>query len=213
MTRVRGPQQIRRTGAFTLLEVIVAVLLIAMISLTLQRFVDAMLTGIAASTEREAEAEKISALMRYLGVQLNAIPPSGIERLKGDRHKFNNLYADELTWRCRGGAGTLTTSADGEWRVTLMLRPQKEKQSKYDLGLRRVRVEGGTDKDWNWVPLLPDVPELKIDYFDADLNAPMERWTDGSRLPLLVTITFRRAGDAVPETATFKINPAEAQRR
>jgi prepilin-type N-terminal cleavage/methylation domain-containing protein len=203
----------RRCQAFTLLEVIVAVLLIALISLSLQRFVDAMLTGISASSEREAEAEKISALFRYLSAQLNAIPPSGLERLKGDRHKFNNLYADELTWRCRGGAGTLTSSADGEWRVTLMLRPQKERQSKYDLGLRRVRVEGGSDKEWNWVPLLTDVPELKIDYYDADLNAPMERWTDNSRLPLLVTVTFRRASDPVPETATFKVNPAEAQRR
>lgn len=203
----------RRRAAFTLLEVIIAVLLIAMISLTLQRFVDAMLTGIAASSEREAESEKIAALMRYLGAQLNAIPPSGIERLKGDRHKYNNLYADELTWRCRGGAGTLTSSADGEWRVTLMLRPQKERSSKYDLGLRRVRVEGGSEKDWNWVPLCFDVPELKIDYFDADLNAPMERWTDGARLPLLVTITFRRGSEPVPETATFKVNQAEAQRR
>ena len=50
----------RSNSAFTLFEVILAVLLIAMIAVTVQRFVSAMMTGIEISQDRQRETEVTS---------------------------------------------------------------------------------------------------------------------------------------------------------
>ena len=200
------------TRGFTLLEVMIAVVLIALVAVTIQRFVEATLTGIQHSMEREEESETISGLFRYIDTQLDELPFKGQGAIAGTPHQFGNqLPSDELEWRCRPGHGTLTRAGDGEWRVTLMLRPQGERSNKFDLGLRRRSVENGTDKDWNWVPLLTDVAGIKFQYFDARLNAPVNRWQDPNARPLLVQMWLWRTKNSLPEMATFTVNSALTQ--
>jgi prepilin-type N-terminal cleavage/methylation domain-containing protein len=208
---VRLGTAVRRSG-FTLLEVIIAVVLIALIAVTVQQFVQATLTGISFSTEREAEEEGLAALFRHVEAQLDALPARGQGLLLGTPHKFNGFSSDELQWRCRAGQGTLTGAADGEWFVTLMLLPQKAKPNKYDLGLRRKNVNTPqTDKEMNWVPLLLDVAAVKFDFFDPRLNAWLDRWNDQNARPLLVRMQLWRNREAVPDVATFTINSAQTQ--
>jgi prepilin-type N-terminal cleavage/methylation domain-containing protein len=198
--------------AFTLLEVMIAVLLIAMVAVTIQRFVEATLTGIRHSLEREEESEAMSGLFRLIDTQLDDLPLKGQAVIVGNPHHFaDQLPSDELEWRCRPGQGTLTGAGEGEWRVTLMLRPQPENARKYDLGLRRRSVEFGTDKDWNWVPLLKDVAGVKFLYFDSRLNASVNRWQDPNARPLLVQMWLWKTRNSLPEMATFTVNSALTQ--
>ena len=199
-------------GAFTLLEVIIAVVLIALIAVTVQQFVQATLTGISFSTEREAEEEALAALFRHVEAQLDALPSRGQGLLLGTPHKFNGLSSDELQWKCRAGQGTLTGAAEGEWQVTLALLPEKAKPGKYDLGLRRKSVNAPpSDKEMNWVPLLLDVAAIKFDFFDPRLNAWLDRWNDQNARPLLVRMQMWRGRDSIPDVATFTINSAQTQ--
>jgi prepilin-type N-terminal cleavage/methylation domain-containing protein len=208
---IYGPREKRRRG-FTLLEVIIAVIIIALIAVTVQQFVQATLVGIQFSTEREAEEEGFAALFRHVETQLDTLPARGQGLLLGTPHKFNNLSSDEMQWKCRAGQGTLTGAAEGEWQVTLALMPQKGKAGKYDLGLRRKSVNSpASDKEMNWVPLLLDIAAIKFDYFDPRLNAWLDRWNDQNARPLLVRMQIWRTRDSVPDLATFTINSSLTQ--
>jgi hypothetical protein len=200
----------RHTSAFTLFEVILAVLLIAMIAVTIQRFVGATMTGIEVSQDRQRETEAMSALFRYVDAQLDELPIRGQMLIQGFPHKFSELNSDELQWRCSAGQGTLTGAAEGEWFVTLMLQPQQGSKT-LDIGLRRKPVNGVNDKEQNWIPLVRDIAALKFEYFDARLNAWIERWNDPNAKPLLVKMQVWRTKDSVPEMALFTINASMAQ--
>jgi type II secretory pathway pseudopilin PulG len=201
----------RRAAAFTLFEVLIAVLLIMMIAITVQRFVGATMTGIEVSQDRQRETEAMSALFRYVDVQLDELPIRGQTLIQGFPHKFGELNSDELQWRCSAGQGTLTGAAEGEWFVTMMLQPQTLNSRTLDLGLRRKPVNNANDKQQNWIPLIRDVAALKFEYFDARLNAWIERWNDPNAKPLLVKMQIWRTKESIPEIALFTINSSMAQ--
>jgi hypothetical protein len=201
----------RHNSAFTLFEVILAVLLIAMIAVTIQRFVGATMTGIEVSQDRQRETEAMSALFRYVDTQLDELPIRGQMLIQGFPHKFGELNSDELQWRCSAGQGTLTGAAEGEWFVTLTLQAQGQGSKTLDVGLRRKPVNGANDKEQNWIPLVRDIAALKFEYFDARLNAWIERWNDPNAKPLLVKMQVWRTKDSVPEMALFTINASMAQ--
>lgn len=195
--------------AFTLLEVIVATMIIGMITLTLHRFLSANLRAISFSTELTAEREALQSVVRLLETQLHDLPANEPEALKGQALKFRGLSNDEITWRCTAGAGLFTGAASGEWRVTLTVQPVSEKAAETELGLRRqpidpkVPLESGTPARgsgalaYDWLPLIRPMAALEIRYFDARLNAWLEDWTDPALRPQLVRVRlWRRAGDA-----------------
>lgn len=197
--------------AFTLIEVVVAVVLIGMIAMTLQRFVATALTGIGFSTEREMESEKTAALFRYIDAQLDDLTPRAQSSLIGTPHKFgSSLNSDELQWRCFAGSGTLSSAGEGEWFATLTLMPQSKTSTTLDLGLKRRYVDAD-EKDYDWVPLLKDVAGLKFEYYSQQLNAWLDRWNDQNSRPRLVRMLLWRTKDSLPERAVFTVNAARIE--
>lgn len=202
----------KRRAAFTLIEVIVSVLIIGLIAVTLQRFVGTALTAISLSTEEELESEKMAALFRYIDAQLDDLTPRAQSALLGTPHKFgSNLNSDELQWRCLPGAGTLTSSGEGEWFVTLTVMPQSKTSTKLDLGLKRRYVDAD-ETMYDWVPLVPDVAGLKFEYYSQQLNAWLDRWNDQNSRPRLVRMLLWRTKDSLPERAVFSVNSARIER-
>jgi len=202
----------KKRAGFTLLEVIVAVVLIGIIAVTLQRFVSTTLLGIQFSTEKELESETMSALFRYIDVQLDDITPNIQSSLLGTPHKFgNNLNSDELQWKCFTGSGTLSSSGEGEWYVTLTVMPQTKTSSKLDLGLKRRHVDAD-ERNYDWVPLLKDVSGLKFEYYSTQLNAWLDRWNDQNARPRLVRMILWKTKDSMPERAVFTVNAALIER-
>src|SRR5687768_8035326 len=111
--------------AFTLLEVIIATMIVGMITLSLHRFLSANLRAISFSTELTAEREALQGVVRLLESQLHdlAAEPGA---LQGRALKFRGLSNDEIFWRCTAGAGLLTGAATGEWRVFLTVQPTRD---------------------------------------------------------------------------------------
>ncbi|MEO5717342.1 MAG: prepilin-type N-terminal cleavage/methylation domain-containing protein [Chthoniobacterales bacterium] len=195
----------RRTLAFTLLEVTLAVAILAMMALAIYRFVSTNLTAVRLSTEMNESDARYQGLANLLTEQLQDLPP-GQGALAGEPFKFSGRSRDEMTWICPAGPGLLTRYATGDYSVTLRLRPM-ERSEEMELGIVRESEdeENPVPENKVWVSLLRGVRSMEIRYFDPRLNAWVDRWTDRSKLPHLVRLTIDRAGSSVPWEAVLPL--------
>jgi prepilin-type N-terminal cleavage/methylation domain-containing protein len=203
MAKRTRARRARFQRAFTLLEVVLAVAIIGLIAFSIYRFVELNLTAIRVSREQSKEQAAMQAFIAVLQAQLNDLPPARSGALRGDAHKFANKPSDEMLWVCTAGNGLFTQFADGEYDVTLMLKPIP-KSTTSELGLRRLRSDG-SDTNPHWLHLLGDVDAMEIRYYDQRLNAWLERWTDLQARPSLVRIRIWRAGAGAPYEAILSL--------
>lgn len=192
--------RVRRGGgrAFTLLEITLAVAILAMMALAIFRFVSTNLIAVRVSSELNEENGRYEGLANLLTEQLQNLPP-GQGTLLGEPYKFSGRSRDEMTWICPAGPGLLTRYALGEYSVTMRLRPV-EQSDKMELGVVRESDddENIVPKNKEWVSLIGGLNSMEIRYFDPRLNAWVDRWTDRGTLPHLVRLTIARAGSAIP---------------
>ena len=183
----------RRRRGFTLLEITLAVAILAMMTLAIYRFVATNLTVMRVSAEQNMTDARFAGLMNLLSAQWQNLP-TGQGMLSGEPFKFNDRPRDEIVWVCGSGPGLLTRYAGGEFTVNMRLKRVNDSSDKMELGfLRRPRetAEGSSEGE-TWIPLLDKVWGLRITYFDTRLNAWIERWTDTSTLPRLVKLEIER---------------------
>jgi prepilin-type N-terminal cleavage/methylation domain-containing protein len=187
----------KRRRGFTLVEIVLAVAILALMSLAIYRFVQANIVAQRVSTDVSMADSRYMALRDLLATQLQGLPP-GVGALIGEPLKLNDRSRDELTWTCGAGPGLLTRYAPGDFKVTLRLRPQDKNNDRFDLGLERksTREENAVETTENWTPLIENVQMMEIHYFDPRINTWTDRWTDTVTLPRLVKITIGRADAA-----------------
>ena len=132
--KLRGPvevtlsRRITGNGAFTLLEIMLAVIILGMMSLVIYRFVQTNVTAIRVSSGTEAVTARYDGLRELLTQHLQSLPP-GTGALAGEPLKIDGHDRDELTWFCSAGPGVLTRYAGGDYRVSLRLRRHDAKLS------------------------------------------------------------------------------------
>ena len=88
-----------RRRAFTLIEVMVATLILALLVFSLYRFISATLRALEASTQLSEERQTVAALTRFVQAQLNDLPVRGSGVLLGKANQFHELAADERDHR------------------------------------------------------------------------------------------------------------------
>jgi prepilin-type N-terminal cleavage/methylation domain-containing protein len=188
-----------RSG-FTLLEVTMAVAILAMMALAIYRFVQANIIAMNGSAAADATDARYTGLRDLLAQQLQSLP-QGTGALLGDAVKSNDRDRDVMTWICSAGPGLLTRYATGDYKVDLRLRAHDGKSAQLDLGLLRRPNDEEDDADTHqtWVRLIDDVTTLQIRYFDPRLNTWVPRWTDTITLPRLVRLVIGRRDAKVPE--------------
>ncbi len=184
---------------FTLLEITLAVGILAMMSVAIYRFVQSNLTAMRISSEMTAADARYESLGELLMAQWQSLPP-GDAAMTGEPYKLNDRPRDEIKWTCSAGPGLLTRYAPGEFTVWLRLQPENKKSDRLDLGfLRKPKDDSSiTHEHETWVPLIEDVGSLQIQYFDPRLNVWLGRWTDTLLLPRLVKIVVGRRDAATP---------------
>ena len=195
----------RRRG-FTLLEIIMAVAILATMALAIYRFVQSNMVAIRLSSEAIAADARYDGLREVLAQQWQSLP-SGKGALVGDAFKLNDRERDEVRWICSAGPGLLTRYAAGDFVVALRLQSQKKDSNRLDLGfLRKPKDDSSlTNVNESWIPLIEDVRSLQVRYFDARLNVWVERWTDPGTLPRLVKVTVNRSDAAAPWEAIIPL--------
>jgi prepilin-type N-terminal cleavage/methylation domain-containing protein len=198
---------VRRTGrgGFTLIEITMAVAILAMMSLAIYRFVQSNLVAIRASTEASAADSAYGGLRDLLTAQWQSLAP-GTGALTGEPFKLNDRSRDEIRWICNSGPGLLTRYAPGDFFVTMRLQRQSDKSDQLDLGIfRKAKNEtSSTSENESWVPLIENVDSMQIRYFDPRINSWIDRWSDNVTLPRLVKVTIGRR-DSVPWEAIIPL--------
>jgi len=208
---------------FTLLEVMIATLIISLLAFTLFRFVSANLQAMQFTTEVQAERDSLQAVVRLVQTQLADLPRRETGAILGNPLKLRDLSTDELIWKTRAGQGVLTAAAPGEYRVTMTVQPVESTSRELELGLRRepITAEARTDlgffergsgtNKYNWVSLIRPVAGFEVRYFDPRLNAWLDRWTDQAARPLLVRVRIWKNADDVPLEAVIPVPSAQLQ--
>jgi prepilin-type N-terminal cleavage/methylation domain-containing protein len=190
--------RVNRARAFTLLEIIMAVAILATMALAIYRFVQSNMVVIRLSSEAIASDAHYDGLREVLMAEWQGLPP-GKGALLGDAFKSNDRERDEIRWICGAGPGLMTRYAAGDFVVALRLQSAKHGDG-YDLGFLRKPEDDTslTDANETWVPLIENVRSLEVRYFDSRLNVWVERWTDSQVLPRLIKVTIDRADGSVP---------------
>jgi len=190
---------LRPRGAFTLLEITLAIAILAMMSLAVYRFVQTNIVALRISAETNAVDAQYSGFLTLLNAQWSSLPP-GDAALLGEPFKQNDRARDEITWICGAGPGLFTRYAVGEYQVSMRLRPMSNETERMEIGVMRKGFSegGGLSENESWIPLLPDVQSLQIRYFDPRLNVWVDKWTDTVTLPRLVKLAIGRAGNPIP---------------
>jgi prepilin-type N-terminal cleavage/methylation domain-containing protein len=189
---------------FTLLEIIVAVSILAMLAMSIYRFVQSNLIAIRASSDAIAADAQYDGLREVLQAQWQSLSP-GKGALFGNTFKLSERSRDEIRWLCGPGPGLMTRYAAGEYVVSLRLRSEKN-SDRYDLGLSRSpKGESAGDEKESWLPLIENVNSLQIRYFDVRLNVWVDRWTDAGTLPRLVKVIIGRGDSATPWEAIIPL--------
>jgi len=182
-----------------------AVAILAMMSMAIYRFVQSNIVAIRISSEASAADARFDSLRDLLTAEFQNLPP-GVGALTGDPLKVNDRSRDEVRWTGDAGLGVLTRYAGT--KCTVALRLQQEKGSdKVDLGLLRKPSDdlSFTEVHESWVPLLQDVKSLQVRYFDSRLNVWVTRSSDTVTLPRLVKVTIDRNDAAIPWEAVIPL--------
>ena len=196
---------------FTLLEVMIGVAVIALITISIYRFVASTLLAIRVTTAANDDRHSLVALVKAVEAELQDLPPKMNGVIQGTPHKFDNLQADELQWYCKGGNGLFTKAAEGEWYSTLTIQANKETRE-LEIGLRRRPIDAKpSDHLDKWLPLLHRVKALEVKYFDRRLNAWIERWNPQDARPALVRLRIWREADDPPYESVIAIPSANLQ--
>jgi len=195
-----------RARAFTLLEIMLAVIILGMMSLAIYRFVQANVTAMRVSSEADAVEARYDGLRELLTQQLQSLPP-GTGALAGEPLKIEGHDRDELSWVCPAGPGLLTRYATGDFQVSLRLRPHDAKSRQLDLGLLRKPKDDTavSNEHETWVRLIDNVGTLQIRFFDSRLNTWVQRWTDTVTLPRLVKVVIGRTDATAPKEITVPL--------
>src|SRR5438128_12159793 len=197
---------VNRRRGFTLLEIIMAVAILATMALAIYRFVQANLVAIRLSSGAIAADARYDGLREVLANQWQSLP-SGRGALLGDAFKLNDRERDEVRWMCGAGPGLMTRYAAGDFVVALRLQAEKKDSDRYDLGfLRKPKGDSAiTNSNETWIPLITDVRSLEVRYFNPISSSWQESWPDRNALPRLVKLTIGRSDVATPWEAIIPL--------
>ena len=195
----RIQHRVIRSRGFTLLEIIMAVAILATMAIAIYRFVQSNMIAMRLSATAVAADARYEGLREILSQQWQSLP-TGKGALLGDAFKLSDRERDEVRWICSAGPGLMTRYAAGDYVVSLRLQPSKKESNEYDLGILR-KPQGDsslTNANESWIPLIEDVQAFQVRYFDSRLNAWVDKWSDAGNLPRLVKVVVSRNDAAVP---------------
>ena len=217
-----------RHSAFTLIEIMLAIAILAVICGTIYQFTATTVRATVVSAQADSREVSFSGLRRLLDAQFAALPFSEPHAFLGATTDGKHGKRDALQMICPAGNALLTPDAHGLYQITLGLHEIPRGSGHYVLGLERepwtddsetllngadafqlpavsaggVRTTGTSLQSEqgpsDWVRLLDGVSALEISYFDPRLNTWLDKWSDQTFIPSLVRVRLTMENSDVP---------------
>ena len=201
----------RCPAAFTLIEVMLAMAIMAVICGTIYQFTGTTVRVANEATRIGAREQAFGGLRRLLAAQFAALPSGESRALSGATNDGEHGRQDVLQMLCPAGNTVLTPDARGLYQVAFELRKLPASKGQLTLVMNREPWSAGLDEEINravssgsgfrhegWVRLLDDVRALEIDYFDPRLNTWVDKWNDPTMTPSLVRVCLAMEGGGAP---------------
>ena len=211
-------------GAFTLLEIMMAIAILVIICGTVYEFTATTMRAADFSVKYDAQELACAGFRRLLAAQLGGMPAHKQGALIGALVESKGVRRDAMQIVCSSGNALLTPDARGYYQITLDTHEIPRGSGHFTLGMDRqpwseddddddddddnaVATANVKTKDFlkgrdrlpaDWVPLLEGVRAVEIAYFDARLNGWVDKWTDTSALPNLVRVRLTMENSGAP---------------
>ena len=203
----------------TILEVVLAVAILSMISVTVFQFVRSNIQAISISSEEINNQLAVERMTEMVQEEFFSFPGRGQSTLLSKAVRLSGRDVDSVEWRSKGGPGLMTTAAKGEYIARLRIKPLKDNAAKYEIGIEReiamqetalgLVASLGVSKP-DWIPLIPNAQSLRLRFFDPRVNTEVDSWTDTASRPSYMRLSVMREGDLVPLEAVIGIPSAIA---
>src|SRR5205809_6418735 len=122
-----------RSDGFTLLEITLAVAILAMMSLAIYRFVQSNLTALRTSSDASVADARYNGLRDLLQAQWQRLPVRQ-GAMTGEPFKLSDGQRDEIKCVCSAGPGVVTRYAAGKFRCELRWQLESKRNDRLDRG-------------------------------------------------------------------------------
>ena len=204
-----------RPAAFTLIEILLAMAIMAVICGTIYQFTGTTVRVADVATRIDAREEALGGLRRLLEAQFAALPTSEPQALTGASNHGEHGRMDILQMLCPAGGALLTPDARGLYQVAFQARELPAGSGHHVLVLNREPWSANQDEENNqtnaatrpdgWVRLLDGVRSLEFDYFDPRLNTWVDKWNDPTMAPSLVRVRMALENGGAPYEFVEKV--------
>ena len=208
--------------AFTLIEVMLAIAILAMVCGTIYNFTGTVIRSSNVAVRLDTRTQSFDGLRRLLDAQFSALPINEAGVFVGLKQQGDHGRHDAMQVVCPAGNALLTPDAHGLYRITLGMDETPAGSGRYSLVMEREPRPADEDDENNGsafqlptvsaggvktsrsqlpsdsVSLLGGVKSLEISYYDPRLNSWQDKWNDDTMIPGLVRVRLTMADANTP---------------
>jgi len=205
-TRPRG-----RRG-FTLLEVVLAVAILALLAGGVTGIVRMALSSTAEIEETESRTRAFAAFFELCERSFSSLPAgASISRTASPAEGFASALPAEVVFREAPAAFAIDDHDLFFGEIALAVRPQPDGDLVLGTSYRRIdRQTGQTVPPDRWIPLLRNLRSVEWSFYDFRTGKWQAGWTDTAQRPGLVRVTIAPADGFAKQTAVFRLPPLVA---
>jgi prepilin-type N-terminal cleavage/methylation domain-containing protein len=211
---MKPPRNTPGSGAFTLFEMIVVVVIFVLLAGGIYATVNAAVRASATLADENLRTQRINAFIGLVRRTLHNLPATAT--LSGGVRSDGGKSVPEIVLREAPGVFAWGSGTGASGLVLLSARPRLGGGREFSL-LSLPSEPGANELNLalergNWLRLLPDVREAKWRFFSQDADEWFDEWpADGTR-PALLELNFELLGEEIPRTYVFWVPPVkEAQ--
>ncbi len=197
-----APVRRRRTAAYLLIEVLLAMAILTMVTALVFRIIETTVRTTRDVTYLQSLQERVDGIAELLRQNFSSLPPvvqfqtktfAGGTELVFRRASFHFTSAPDVPLY---GTVALACQPQGDGRVTLAFYQEAE-------NARRHLIDENAEDKVRWSPLLRDLEAVTWRFYDPRNRTWRPDWPDGAVRPSLVEFSFRIAGQKAIHRLVF----------
>lgn len=205
--------RLRRTGAFTLFEMMVVMAIFVLLAGGIYATVNAAMRAMAIVTEENLQTQRLDAFVSLLRGTFRNLPAAA--QFAGGVRVEDGEGMPEIVLRDAPGVFAWGAGGSSSGTVVLSARPRLGGGRELGVALlpgslgdveRREALE-----NTRWLRLVPDLREVQWRFYNEAQQDWVEEWPEGTERPPLVELSMQLLGEDAPRKFVFWLPPVKEQ--